>query len=89
MKYPHPTPDSDMAKEPAASMPQQTISPVDALWALYQSQPKKVRKAFQKRIIEDSALSSQEFVIKESLYKAFDELHSGQVKHDARNLFVD
>ena len=34
-------------------MPQKTISPVDALWALYQSQPKTVRKVFRRRVLEE------------------------------------
>ena len=32
---------------------QQTVSPVDALWALYQSQSKKVRKAFRIRLLAE------------------------------------
>lgn len=37
---------------------QPAISPVDALWTLYQSQTKRVRKAFRSRIL------SEEFVEK-------------------------
>ena len=32
---------------------QPTVSPVDALWALYQSQSKKVRKAFRQKLQEE------------------------------------
>lgn len=31
------------------------ITPLDALWTLFKSQPKKVRKAFAKRLIEEEA----------------------------------
>ena len=38
-------------KNMISSIPQVTdITPLDALWALYQSQSKRVRKAFLKRI---------------------------------------
>jgi regulator of replication initiation timing len=32
-----------------------TISPVDALWTLYQAQTKKVKKDFLKRVTEENA----------------------------------
>lgn len=73
------------------------ITPVDALWTLIQSQTKAVRKALAKRILDqeaklgDSKLSAkakQEAMVKESLTKAFGELHSGKTKHDARTLFT-
>jgi hypothetical protein len=73
------------------------ITPLDALWTLIQSQTKAVRKALVKRILDqeaklgDSKLSEkvrQEAMVKESLTKAFDELHSGKTKHDARALFT-
>ena len=97
MKYPHPTPDSDMAKEPAA-MPQITISPVDALWALYQSQPKTVRKVFRRRVLEEdvsingtTSTSSQEQLSPEerksvsllaySIKKAVNEVRSATSNH--------
>ena len=32
---------------------QQTVSPIDALWALYQSQTKRVRRAFRSRLIAE------------------------------------
>ena len=73
------------------------ITPLDALWTLIQSQTKAVRKALMKRILDqeaklgDSKLSEkarQEAMVKESLTKAFGELHSGKTKHDARALFT-
>ena len=70
---------------------QSNISPIDALWALYQSQTKRVRKAFRQRIIaeenEDNA-NAQNAMLKDSMTRAFDELHSGLAKHDARKLFA-
>jgi ribosomal protein S9 len=70
------------------SSPATDISPVDALWVLIQGQTKAVRKALTKRLLEEEqATKSQQVKIKESLTRAFDELHKGQVKHDARRLF--
>ena len=68
----------------------QTISPVDALWALYQSQTKKVREAFRLRLLseeQEQITKSQEAMVKASLTRAFDELHTGKVHHNARKLF--
>ena len=68
----------------------QTISPADALWALYQSQTKKVREAFRLRLLseeQEQITKSQEAMVKESLTRAFDELHTGKVHHNARKLF--
>ena len=63
-------------------------STVEALWTLIQGQTKAVRKALTKRLLEEEqATKSQQENIKKSLTKAFDELHKGQVKHDARCLF--
>lgn len=70
------------------SSPTTDISPVDALWVLIQGQTKAVRKALTKRLLEEEqATKYQQENIKKSLTKAFDELHKGQVKHDARCLF--
>ena len=65
---------------------QGTISPVDALWTLIQSQTKAVRKALAKRILdeEQAAKSKQEAMLKESFTKAFDERQSGKAKHGTR-----
>lgn len=67
------------------------ISPVDALWVLIQSQTKAVRKALAKRLIEEeqAAKTKQETFVKDTLTRAFDELHAGEVYDDARSLFND
>ncbi|MBO4905925.1 MAG: hypothetical protein J5486_02675 [Bacteroidaceae bacterium] len=66
------------------------ITPLDALWTLIQGQTKAVRKALAKRILEEEqvAKARQEAMVKESLTKAFGELHSGRAKHNARTLFT-
>lgn len=66
------------------------ISTVDALWVLIQGQSKRVRQALTKRLIAEQAqakLNAQQQMVKDSMTRAFDELHSGQAKHDARKLF--
>jgi ATP-dependent DNA ligase len=64
------------------------MSTVDALWVLIQNQTKSVRKALTQRLIaEQDKTRIQQKMVKESLTKAFDELHSGKVHHDARSLF--
>ena len=66
------------------------ISAVDALWVILQSQTKTVRKALTKRLLaEEEKTKAQQAMVKDSLTKAFDELHSGQAKHDARKLFAE
>ena len=68
----------------------QDISTVDALWALIQNQTKSVRKALVKRILDDHEQQrtlAQQKMVKDSLTRAFDELHSGKVHHNARDLF--
>lgn len=72
------------------TIPTQTaeISKVDALWVLIQSQTKSVRKALAERLLaEMGKTGKQQAMVKKSLTQAFDELHSGNVHHDARNLF--
>ena len=72
------------------TMPQKTteISTVDALWVLIQSQTKAVRKALIERMLaEQTKTKAQQTMVKESLTRAFDELHAGKVHHDARHLF--
>ena len=65
------------------------ISTVDALWTLIQSQTKTVREALAKRFIEEDVLTeTQQQMVRRSLTKAFEELYSGEVKKDARTLFV-
>jgi hypothetical protein len=67
------------------------ISTVDALWVLIQSQTKAVQKALIQRILaseKSEKTKAQQKMVKESLTRAFDELHSGKVHHDARKLFT-
>jgi hypothetical protein len=65
------------------------MSTVDALWVLIQSQTKSVRKALTKRLLaEQDKKKNQQTMVKDSLTKAFEELHSGKVHHDARKLFA-
>ena len=69
-----------------------TVSPADALWTLYISQTKKVRDAFRMRMLAEEqthASHAQQKMVKESMEKAFNELYSGQAKHDARSLFAE
>ena len=64
------------------------MNTVDALWILIQGQSKRVRKALMERLIaEQDKTVVQKAMVKDSLTKAFDELHSGKIHHDARNLF--
>ncbi len=68
----------------------QEISTVDALWVLIQSQTKAVRKALTQRLVaEQDKTTVQKQMVKDSLTRAFDELHSGKVHHDARKLFSE
>ena len=69
------------------SNPVPYVSPVDALWTLIQSHTKTVRKALAKRMLEEDAAKAQQKMVKESLTRAFEELHEGKAKPDARNLF--
>ena len=67
------------------------ISTVDALWVLIQSQTKAVQKALFQRILasqKSEKTKTQQKMVEESLTRAFDELHSGKVHHDARKLFA-
>ena len=74
----------------ATSVTPDVITPVDALWTLIQSQTKTVRKALAKRILDQEASekAQQEAMVRGSLTKAFNELHSGKAKHNARTLFA-
>ena len=70
------------------------IRPLDALWALFESQPKNVRKAFVKRLLQEDVeaeTTRQQLVVKQSLTQAFKELadaeKNGMELPDARNLF--
>ena len=69
---------------------QTNISAVDALWALIQRQTKAVRKELTQRLLaEQDSTKAQQKMVKESLTRAFDQLHTGKVNHDARNLFAE
>lgn len=53
------------------------IQPLDALWALFKSQPKAIRKAFVKRMLQEDVEAEalrQQMVVKKSLNQAFKEL---------------
>ena len=68
----------------------QNISKVDALWVLIQSQTKAVRKALTERLLAERSQAkaqAQQKMVKDSLTRAFEELHSGKAHHNARNLF--
>ena len=73
----------------ATVQPQVTeMTTVDALWVLIQGQTKAVRKALTQRLLDDDEVSeTQKMMLRDSLTQAFDELHSGQAKHNARELF--
>lgn len=74
----------------ATTTTQQTVSPAEALWALYSAQTKRVRKAFRTRLLaEEGIVQAQKNVVKQSLVRVFDELKNGKTRHDARNLFAD
>ena len=70
----------------------QNISKVDALWVLIQSQTKAVRKALTERLLAErtqAKTQAQQKMVKDSLTRAFDELHSGKAHKDARKLFIN
>lgn len=74
------------------TIPSQTseMTTVDALWVLIQSQTKAVRKALTERILaEQDKAKVPKTMVRESLTRAFDELHSGKVYHKARKLFAE
>lgn len=79
---------------PTITIDNQLVSPLDALWSLFKSQPKAVRNAFTQRLLQEyveAEAMRQRFVVKESLTQAFKELQdaeeSGEKLPDARNLF--
>ncbi len=77
-----------MASESPCTYNNQVISTVDALWVLIQGQTKAVRKALTERLLaEQEKAKVQRKMVKDSLTRAFDDLHSGKVHHDARKLF--
>lgn len=71
-----------------------TITLVDALWSLFMSQPKNVRRAFTQRVLAEDVKAEAErsrLLVKHSLTQAFAELHEAQRTGtrlpNARNLF--
>ncbi len=69
-----------------------TVSPLDALWALFKSQPKAVRNAFVRKLHEeDEETAKQKKLVKDSLTQSMHELKLAQEGKlqlkDARNLF--
>ena len=71
-----------------------SMSPLEALWALFKSQPKAVRKAFTQKLMQeevDAEVMRNKLVVKQSLTQAFKELaeaeKSGVELPNARNLF--
>lgn len=76
------------------SIKNQVVSPLDALWSLFKSQPKAVRNAFTQRLLQeevDAEAMRERLVVKESLTQAFKEFREaeevGVELPDARNLF--
>lgn len=70
------------------------VSPLEALWTLFKTQPKAVRKAFTEKLLHDDVEAEtmrKKLVVKESLTQALRELEeaemSGEELPDARNLF--
>ncbi|MCW4129151.1 hypothetical protein ONT16_13020 [Prevotella copri] len=71
-----------------------SVSPLESLWALFKSQPKSVRKAFTKKLMQeevDAETMHNQMLVKQSLTQAFKELadaeQSGIELPNARNLF--
>ena len=71
-----------------------SMSPLEALWTLFKSQPKSVRRAFTKKLMQeevDAKAMHNKLVVKQSLTQAFKELaeaeESGFELPNARNLF--
>ena len=74
------------------TLPSQTteMNTVDALWTLIQNQSKSVRKALTERLLSEAGKTKeQQAMVRDSLTRAFDELHTGKVHHDARKLFAE
>lgn len=71
-----------------------SMSPLEALWTLFKSQPKAVRKAFTQKLMQeevDAEVIRNKLLVEQSLSQAFKELaeaeKSGMELPDARNLF--
>ena len=79
-------------KNMISSIPSQTtdMSIAEALWVLIKGQKKTVRKILTERLLaEQDKTKSQKAMVRESLTRAFDELHSGNAHHNARELFAE
>lgn len=71
-----------------------SMSPLEALWTLFKSQPKSVRMAFAQKLIQeevDAKAMRNKMIVKQSLTQAFKELaeaeKAGVELPNARNLF--
>lgn len=64
----------------AAIQSHNTVSPLDALWALFQTQTKPVREAFTQRLLEaeDAKRKKQEARFKESFTRAVNDMREAQ-----------
>lgn len=78
------------------AMAENTIAPVDALWTLFKSQPKAVRRAFTLRLLEEDVSAEAErrrLVVKNSLLEALRELDESEKEGielpDAHDLFKE
>lgn len=74
---------------------EQLVSRVEALWTLFKGQPKSIRDAFTKRLLQESADATtmqRKKVVKRSLTQAMTELQAAEREGienlpDARELF--
>ena len=76
------------------SIKNQVVSPLDALWSLFKSQPKAVRKASTQGLLQvdvDVEARRERLAVKECITQAFKEFReaeeAGVELPDARNLF--
>lgn len=79
----------------SATINNAVTNPTEALWVLFKSQPKAVRKALTWRILsEDTEAQAiqRKLAVKQSVSQAFAELAEAEemiiVLPDARNLFI-
>ncbi len=70
------------------------ISPLDALWALFKSQPKSIRKAFTERVLQadvDANAMRNKLYVKQTLAQSLSEMKvadaAGVELPDAHDLF--
>ncbi len=74
----------------------ENISPLDALWALFQSQPKSIRKAFTERMLQDEEyvdyINNRTYIMqtmKRSLHEMRIAEAAGVELPDAHELFIN